>query len=358
LPSKDAQECLDWASSFAEKHHSPEIRIEHILLSVLRHPQVQPFLVLLYPPDEAMPAYLIEEDGVAYTNAMDQLIQIKIREHKSLEQSVSALPLLTCERPTVVFADIMGANAVKQELRPLISYIRRPQLHQRMRSTFLEETLLIGHPCTERKLLVHAIAGEAIVSLVSLSISTLVDLIEAMLAEQVDPSTLAWLEQEYPFFQRDNVVQAGRCILRSAFVMAKEWAPCLLHLEDLDALGRLKNEEAQLALQRRLLSELDALDWKQTMAVVATAYKINQLHPELLQAGHFERRIMLSESYAIHPAARTKLCLSCKREALATWQFCIYCGASLTKACPNCGASHVEVEGARYCFSCGTDIWT
>lgn len=357
LPSKEAQECLDWARSFAEQRRSPDIHAEHILLSVLRHPQVQPFLVLLYLPDQVMPAYLTEEDGAAYTHAMDQLIQIKIREHKCLDKSVSVLPLVTGERPTVTFADILGAESAKQELRPVISYLRRPQLYQRMQSTFLEETLLIGHPCTERKMLVHAIAGEAVVSLVSLSISKLVDLIEALQVGDLDQDTLAWLEQAYSSSQSDNVIQVTRSILSSAFEMAKDWAPCLLHLDDLDALGRLENSEVQAALQHRLLSALDALDWKQTMAVVATAYKVDMLDPELLQAGHFERRVMLSASYAIHPAAHTKLCLACRREALATWHFCVYCGASLTKACPNCGAVHVEVEGARYCFSCGTDIW-
>lgn len=304
-----------------------------------------------------MPVYLTEENGSAYTSAMDQLIQIKIRGHKRLGKNVSELSLLTCERPTVTFVDIMGANAAKQELRSLISYIRRPQLYQRMQSTSLEETLLVGHPCNERTLLVHAIAGEAIVSLVSLSISKLVDLIDSMQSGSVDPDTLEWLEAEYPLFRRDDVVQAGRSILRAAFETAKSWAPCLLYLEDLDALSRLKNGVAKIALQRRLLTELDGLDWKQTMAVVATAYKTDLLDPELLQAGHFAHRVILSESYVIHPAAQTKLCLSCMREVLVAWPYCIYCGASLTKACPHCGSPHIEVEGARYCFSCGSDVW-
>jgi hypothetical protein len=356
-PAKESQECLDWANTFAEQRRVSAIRTEHILLSVLRHSQIQPFLSLLFSQGEAMPAYLTEESGSAYTNAMDQLIQIKIRGHKHRGKDVSELSLLTCERPTVTFVDIMGANAVKQELRSLISYIRRPQLYQPIQQTLLEETLLIGHPCTERILLVHAIAGEAVVSLISLSVSKLVDLLNGMLAGSIDSGTLEWLEEEYPLFRRDDIVQAGRSILHAAFVMAKSWSPSFLHLEDLDALGHLENGAAQIALQRRIKSELDALDWNQTLAVIATAYKTDMLEPELLQAGHFKHRVMLSESYAIHPAAQTKLCLSCKREVLAAWHYCIYCGASLTKACPVCGSPHIEVEGARYCFSCGNDVW-
>ena len=56
----------------------------------------------------------------------------------------------------------------------------------------------------------------------------------------------------------------------------------------------------------------------------------------------------------VHPAAQTKLCLSCKREALSSWKYCIYCGALLVKACLTCGYPHIEVEGARYCFACGS----
>ncbi|GCE30465.1 hypothetical protein KDA_59490 [Dictyobacter alpinus] len=357
-PSKEAQECLDWAIAFAKQRHSPKLRSDHILLSVLRHPQVQPLLLLMFSPEDVIPSYLTEESGAAYTNAMDQLIQIKIREHKRLGKHVSNLPMVTCERPTVTFKDVLGANAAKQELRELVAYLRRPQLYQRSRTTALEETLLVGHPCTERTLLVHGIAGEAVVSLVSLSLSKLVNLMNALAVNMVDAEDLVWLEHEYPAFLRDNLTQTARNLLHSTFELAKTWSPCLLFIEDLDALLRLESKEHRMALQRQLLVELDALDWQKPIAVIATVYKPELLDPELMEVGHFNRRVVLSESYAIHPAAQTKLCLSCKHEVLANWHYCVYCGASLVKACPHCGAPHVEVEGARYCFSCGSDVWS
>ncbi|GER91108.1 hypothetical protein KDW_52700 [Dictyobacter vulcani] len=357
-PSKEAQECLDWAMAFAEQRHCSELRADHILLGVLRHPQVQPLLLLLFSPGEVIPSYLNEESGIAYTNAMDQLIQIKIREHKRVGKHISNSPMVKCERPTVTFADILGANTVKQELHSLIAYLRYPQLYQRSRTTAMEETLLVGHPCTERTLLVHAIAGEAVVSLVSLSLSKLVNLINALAVDMVDAEDLAWLEQEYPVFLRDDLAQTARNLLHVTFDLAKNWAPCLLFLEDLDALSRLENKEYRLALQRQLGVELDALDWQLPTAVIATVYKPENLDPALVEVGHFNRRVTLSESYAVHPAAQTKLCLSCKQEVLAAWHYCVYCGASLVKTCPHCGAPHVEVEGARYCSSCGSDVWS
>ena len=90
------------------------------------------------------------------------------------------------------------------------------------------------------------------------------------------------------------------------------------------------------------------------VVVIATTYKPDTLAPALLSPGRFDRRIHLSGSFSVHPAAQTKLCLSCKREALSGWKYCIYCGALLVKACPTCGAPHIEVEGARYCFACGS----
>ncbi|GCE24288.1 AAA family ATPase [Dictyobacter kobayashii] len=357
-PSPAAQECLDWAITFAMQRRSPYLRSDHIVLGVLRHPQVQPLLLLMFSPDDVIPSYLAEESGAPYTNAMDQLIQIKIREYKRSGKHFAALPMITCERPTITFADILGANAAKQELHSLIAYLRRPQLYQRSQTVELEETLLVGHPCTERTLLVHAIAGEAVVSMVTLSVSKLVNLINALAIEAVDEEDLAWLEQEYPTFLRVDIAQTGRNMIKATFDLARQWSPCLLFLDDLDALARLELPAHKAALQRQLIVELDSIVWQPLMAVMATAYRPEVLNPEFLQVGHFGRRILLSESYAVHPAAQTKLCLSCKREVLAGWKYCVYCGASLVKSCPKCGAPHVEVEGARYCFSCGSDVWS
>ncbi|GCE08436.1 AAA family ATPase [Dictyobacter aurantiacus] len=357
-PSAAAQDCLDWAMNFATQRRCLQVRPDHMTLAVLRHPQVQPMLALLHSPSDAIPSYLIEESGVAYTNTMDQLIQARVREYKRSGRHSSNLPIIKCERPTVTFADIQGASATKQELRHLVNYLRWSQLYQRAHVVDIDETLLIGHPCTERSLLVQAIAGEAGISMVSLSLPRLVDLINAQVNGRVDEDDLAWLEREYPTFERSDLVKTCRNMVKATFELGRHWHPCLVVIEDLDAVARFEQPEHGVVVQRQLLVELDSYDRLGSMVVVATAYQPEVLDPELMHMGHFGHHISLGERYAVHPAAQTRLCLSCKHEVLSNWTYCVYCGARLVKLCPKCGAPHVEVEGARYCFSCGSDNWS
>ncbi|HBE27900.1 MAG TPA: hypothetical protein DDW25_03310, partial [Ktedonobacter sp.] len=148
--------------------------------------------------------------------------------------------------------------------------------------------------------------------------------------------------------------QEGRRTIQLAFEQAKRRAPCLLFLNDLDALERLGAKGERESLLNQVLAELDGLEPYPPIVVIATTYKPALLAPALLSPGRFDRTIHLSGSFSVHPAAQTKLCITCKREALSSWNYCIYCGALLVKACPTCGAPHIEVEGARYCFACGS----
>jgi ATPase family associated with various cellular activities (AAA)/Double zinc ribbon len=134
--------------------------------------------------------------------------------------------------------------------------------------------------------------------------------------------------------------------------------PSLLFLDDLDALEQLETTNERKPLRNQLLVEMDELEQFPPVVAIATTYKSEALEPALMFPGRFERRVTMSGSIAAHPAAGTKLCLSCKREILSSWKHCIYCGASVLKACPNCGAPHIEVEGARYCFECGSARWS
>jgi ATP-dependent 26S proteasome regulatory subunit len=194
--------------------------------------------------------------------------------------------------------------------------------------------LIVGHPCTERTLLVHATASEAVAPLIRLPLTTLVWIL-------LDAS-------------ERGVAYEGRMAIRQAFEQAKRRAPSLLFLDDLDALERLEAQDERESLLNEILVELDALESRPPVVVIATLHKPEMLVPALLAPGRFDRQIRLSESFAIHPAAQTKLCLSCKREVLPNWTYCIYCGALLVKTCPTCGAPHIEVEGARFCFVCGS----
>ncbi len=338
--TQEAHACLDWAIAFAEQRNTSLVPSAYVLLSAVRHQRVQPLLALLLSSAGILLSSLAERTGLAYTQAIDQLIQAKVGEPRSgdLNQDGWTSTGIKVERPTITFADILGAETAKKELREVITFLRWPQFFQPAEKTtpvgMLHGVLLVGHPCTERTLLVHATASEAIAPLVSLPLTTLVW------------TLLGTSEREG--------AHEGRRTIRQVFEQAKRRAPSLLFLNDLDALERVEAKDERESLLNQVLVELDGLEPYPPVVVIATTYKAEMLAPALLSPGRFDRKIRFSASFSVHPAAQTKLCLSCKREGLSSWKYCIYCGALLVQACPTCGAPHLEVEGARYCFACGS----
>ena len=340
LLTQEAHACLDWAIAFAEQRDTSLVPSAYVLLGAVRHQRVQPLLALLLSSAGVLPSSLIERTGLAYTHAIDQLIQAKVGEPMSrdLNQDGWTSTGITVERPTITFADILGAETAKQELREVITLLRWPHFVQPAEKAtlagVLHGVLIVGHPCMERTLLVHATASEAIAPLVSLPLKTLV-------------WTLLGASER-------AVAQEGRRTIRQVFEQAKRRAPSLLFLNDLDALDKLEAKDERESLLNQMLVELDALERYPPVVVLATIYKPNGFVPALLSIGHFDRQISLSESFTIHPAAQTKLCLSCNREVLSNWTYCIYCRALLVQVCSTCGTPHIEVEGAHYCFACGS----
>jgi hypothetical protein len=338
----EAHACLDWAIAFAEQRDISPVPSACVLLGVIRHQKAQPLLALLLSPARILLSSLTQRTGQAYTNAIDQLIQAKIGETSNgdLTYDVGASTGIKVERPTITFADILGAETAKQELRDVITFLRLPQFFQPAKKTavdgLLYRVLIVGHPSTERTLLVHATASEAIAPLVSLPLRALVG------------TLLGASERE--------VVHEGRRAIRQVFEQAKRRAPSLLFLNDLDALEELEAKDEREPLLNQVLVELDGLEPYPPVVVLATSYRPERLAPALLSPGRFDRQIRLSESFTVDPTAQIKLCLSCKREGLSSWKYCIYCGALLVKACPTCGTPCIEVEGARYCFECGS-VW-
>ena len=340
--TQEAHTCLDWAMAFAEQRITEVVPSAYVLLSAVRHHRAQPLLALLLSSAGISLSSLAERTGLAYTHAIDQLIQAKVGEPRSgdLNQDGWTPIGVKFERPTITFADILGAETAKQELREVITLLRWPHFFPQAEKTplggMLHGVLIVGHPCTERTLLVHATASEAIAPLISLTLRTLVGTLRGA-------------------SEREGAHE-GRKIIRQVFEQAKRRAPGLLFLNDLDALERLEAKDERESLLNQVFIELDRLEPYPPVVVIATTYQPRRFAPALLTPGRFDRKIRLSESLAVHPAAQTKLCLSCKREVLSSWTYCIYCGALLVQVCPTCGATHIEVEGARYCFACGS-IW-
>ncbi len=159
---------------------------------------------------------------------------------------------------------------------------------------------------------------------------------------------------EYNVVKNSEATNRGRNMLRHIFEKARKVSPCVLFLDNLDALEQLVSKQEREQYWNQLVVELDGLDYHPPMAVIAATGRTDNLDRALLLPGRFERQIVMSSSIMAHPVAQTKLCLSCKYEGLSNWKYCVYCGALMAQTCPNCGTLFMQLEGARFCSECGT----
>ncbi|HXL37437.1 MAG TPA: AAA family ATPase [Ktedonobacteraceae bacterium] len=359
LFSRESLACFEWAVSFATQMNSYLIFPKHLILSVLRDPRVQPLLILLLPTQDQdmLPAPLMEAEGHSYTSYIDQLIHSRVREQsitKFKDSSLKQRVFRWFERPHTTFGDIQGLDRAKDELREVVDFLRKPQNFQQSKRTYLYGALIVGHPCTDRTLLLKAIAGEAVVPLICLSLSALVEMLTDLNLDVVSLDDLDLPMDEYELLANNDLSQRGRNMIAHIFSQAKKLSPCVLFFDDLDAVDRLPTSQEREQLLKQLVIEMDGLDNHPPMAVIASTNHIYQLDQALLHPGRFEHQVVMSSSFMTHPAAQTKLCLACKYENLATWKYCVYCGALLAQTCPNCGTLFMQLEGARFCSECGT----
>lgn len=357
LFSRESLVCFEWALSFATQMNSPLLFPKHLMLSVLRHPRIQPLLVLLQPSQDqdVLPAPLIEAEGNAYTSYIDQLIHSRVREQSITKFKDGSLQRVfrRFERPYITFGDIQGLDAAKGALREVVDFLRKPRNFQQSKRTYLYGVLIIGHPCTDRTLLVKATAGEAVVPLIYLSLSTLIELLTDLDSEVVSLDELDLPLDEYELLSNADASQRGRNMIAHIFRQARKLSPCVLFFDNLDVLNRFPtNPECEQVL-KQLAVEMDGLDIHPPMAVIASANQIEQLDQALLLPGRFEHKVVISSSFMANPVAQVKLCLACKYEVLSTWKYCVHCGALLTQTCPNCGTLFIQLEGARFCSECG-----
>jgi len=354
--SRESLLCIEWALAFALQMHSSLILPEHLLLGVLRHPSIQPLLVLLSPLEDVLPPSFWFAIGPAYTIYIDQLIQSRVREQStvSFKKSFPRRILRRSERPVITFADIRGFDAAKRDLQEVVDFLNKSQVVQSSERSYFCGVLVVGPPCTDRTLLVQATAGEAVVPLISLSFSALVEMLAGIDSGDVFIEDLELPEDEYNVLKHNEPSRRGRKMISHVFGQARKTSPCILLIDNLDAVERLATEQERKQWLNQLVVEMDGLGNPPPVAVIATTSRVDVLDPALLNPGRLDRQIAISSGFITQPAAQTKQCLSCNNEALSNWKYCIYCGASLAQVCSNCGTLLVQVEGARYCFECGT----
>lgn len=171
----------------------------------------------------------------------------------------------------VSFNDIAGIDEAVDELREIVSFLQSPERYTKLGGRLPKGVLLVGPPGTGKTLLARAVAGEAKVKFFSLSGSEFVEMF----------------------------VGVGAARVRDLFTQAQQNAPCIIFIDELDALGRARgvnmmggNEEREQTLNQ-LLTEMDGFDPNKGVILMAATNRPEILDPALLRAGRFDRHVLV-----------------------------------------------------------------
>ncbi len=183
----------------------------------------------------------------------------------------SKAKLLTDERPKVTFKDVAGAAEAKEELGEIIDFLKEPGKFQRLGGKIPKGALLLGPPGTGKTLLARAIAGEAGVPFFSMSGSDFVEMF----------------------------VGVGASRVRDLFEQGKKNAPCIIFIDEIDAVGRHRgaglgggHDEREQTLNQ-LLVEMDGFESNEGVILIAATNRPDVLDPALLRPGRFDRQIVV-----------------------------------------------------------------
>jgi len=173
--------------------------------------------------------------------------------------------------PPVTFADVAGIDEVRTELEEIVQFLQNPERFKKLGAHIPRGALLVGPPGTGKTLLARAVAGEAGVPFFSMSASEFVEMF----------------------------VGVGASRVRDLFNKARQTAPCVIFIDELDAVGRKRsvrmsgNDERDQTLNQ-LLVELDGFDERHAVVVLAATNRVDILDKALLRPGRFDRRITVS----------------------------------------------------------------
>ncbi len=183
----------------------------------------------------------------------------------------SKAKLLTERHGRVTFEDVAGVDEAKSDLQEIVEFLRDPQKFQRLGGRIPRGALLVGPPGTGKTLLARAIAGEANVPFFTISGSDFVEMF----------------------------VGVGASRVRDMFEQAKKNAPCIIFIDEIDAVGRHRgaglgggNDEREQTLNQ-LLVEMDGFESNEGIILIAATNRPDVLDPALLRPGRFDRQIMV-----------------------------------------------------------------
>ncbi|NJL92552.1 MAG: ATP-dependent metallopeptidase FtsH/Yme1/Tma family protein [Anaerolineae bacterium] len=191
--------------------------------------------------------------------------------NQAMQFGRSRARMLTGDHPTVTFEDVAGADESKEELKEVVEFLKEPDKFIQLGARIPKGVLLVGSPGTGKTLLAKAVAGEAGVPFFSISGSEFVEMF----------------------------VGVGASRVRDLFEQAKRHSPCIIFVDEIDAVGRQRgsglggsHDEREQTLNQ-ILVEMDGFDTDTNVIVVAATNRPDILDPALLRPGRFDRRVIL-----------------------------------------------------------------
>ncbi len=232
--------------------------------------------ITVQPADDGMPTLM----GV-FINWFPMLLligvwifflrQMQAGGGKAMGFGKSRAKLLTERTGRVTFEDVAGVDEAKEELKEIVEFLRDPQKFQRLGGRIPKGVLLVGPPGTGKTLLARAIAGEANVPFFTISGSDFVEMF----------------------------VGVGASRVRDMFEQAKKNAPCIVFIDEIDAVGRHRgaglgggNDEREQTLNQ-LLVEMDGFEANEGVILIAATNRPDVLDPALLRPGRFDRQVVV-----------------------------------------------------------------
>src|SRR6478752_5837970 len=198
--------------------------------------------------------------------------QMQTGGYKALSFGKSRARLLSMQQKKVTFKDVAGVDEAKEELKEIIEFLREAQKFQKLGGRIPKGVLLVGPPGTGKTLLARAVAGEANVPFFSISGSDFVEMF----------------------------VGVGASRVRDLFEQGKKNAPCIIFIDEIDAVGRHRgaglgggHDEREQTLNQ-LLVEMDGFESNEGVILVAATNRPDVLDPALLRPGRFDRRIVVN----------------------------------------------------------------
>lgn len=172
----------------------------------------------------------------------------------------------------ITFNDVAGLKEAKQEVTEIVDFLKNPDKYTKLGGKIPKGALLVGPPGTGKTLLAKAVAGEADVPFFSMSGSDFVEMF----------------------------VGVGASRVRDLFNQAKQKAPCIIFIDEIDAIGRARSNKASFSSNderestlNQLLTEMDGFETNNGIIMIAATNRVDILDPALLRAGRFDRQIMI-----------------------------------------------------------------